>query len=165
MGAFSFSECILVSSEVSHLIATLVKRLWLSYTTGLHIPATRWIGILPKESPDRCGTCAICRTATAACLFTTSGSVVFLEFSHSQEDKPMNNDITELRLTAIEAAIKTISAAICANEGPLSDDLHNQIQLLRDQLSNPENTVKQEAITYQTIKLLDSLNCDPWDPF
>ncbi|WP_426723580.1 hypothetical protein [Enterobacter cloacae complex sp. 279F5] len=25
MGAFSFSECILVSSEVSHLIATLVK--------------------------------------------------------------------------------------------------------------------------------------------
>lgn len=46
-----------------HLIATLVKRLWLSYTTGLHIPATRWIGILPKESPDRCGTCAICRTA------------------------------------------------------------------------------------------------------
>lgn len=53
----------LVSSEVSHLIATLVKRLWLSYTTGLHIPATRWIGILPKESPDRCGTCAIYRTA------------------------------------------------------------------------------------------------------
>lgn len=52
----------LVYSEVSHLIATLVKRLWLSYTTGLHIPATRWIGILPKESPDRCGTCAICRT-------------------------------------------------------------------------------------------------------
>lgn len=46
-----------------HLIATLVKRLWLSYTTGLHIPATRWIGILPKESPDRCGTCAIYRTA------------------------------------------------------------------------------------------------------
>lgn len=118
-----------------------------------------------KESPDCCGTCAICRTATAACLFTTSGSVVFLEFSHSQEDKPMNNDIIELRLTAIEAAIKTISAAICANEGPLSDDLHNQIQLLRDQLSSPENTVKQEAITYQTIKLLDSLNCDPWDPF
>lgn len=68
-----------------HLIATLVKRLWLSYTTGLHIPAARWIGILPKESPDRCGTCAICRTATAACLFTTSGSVVFLEFSHNQE--------------------------------------------------------------------------------
>lgn len=30
---------------------------------GLHIPATRWIGILPKESPDRCGTCAIYRTA------------------------------------------------------------------------------------------------------
>ena len=55
--------CALVSSEVSHLIATLVKRLWLSYTTGLHIPATRWIGILPKESPDRCGTCAIYRTA------------------------------------------------------------------------------------------------------
>ncbi|CAM7206451.1 hypothetical protein ENROMA047B_24610 [Enterobacter rongchengensis] len=53
----------LVSSEVSHLIATLVMRLWLSYTTGLHIPATRWIGILSKESPDRCGTCAICRTA------------------------------------------------------------------------------------------------------
>lgn len=52
---------------------------------SLHIPATRWIGILPKESPDRCGTCAICRTATAACLFTTSGSVVFLEFSHNQE--------------------------------------------------------------------------------
>ncbi len=46
MGAFLFSECILVSSEVSHLIATLVKRLWLSYTTGLHIPATRWIWIL-----------------------------------------------------------------------------------------------------------------------
>lgn len=46
-----------------HLIATLVKRLWLSYTTGLHIPATRWIGILPKESPDRCGTCAIYRTS------------------------------------------------------------------------------------------------------
>lgn len=68
----------LVSSEVSHLIATLVKRLWLSYTTGLHIPATRWIGILPKESPDRCGTCAIYRTATAACLFTTSGSVVLV---------------------------------------------------------------------------------------
>ena len=68
----------LVSSEVSHLIATLVKRLWLSYTTGLHIPATRWIGILPKESQDRCGTCAICRTATAACLFTTSGSVVLV---------------------------------------------------------------------------------------
>lgn len=63
MGAFLFSECILVSSEVSHLIATLVKRLWLSYTTGLHIPATRWIGILPEESPDRCGTCAIYRTA------------------------------------------------------------------------------------------------------
>ncbi len=62
MGAFLFSECILVSSEVSHLIAMLVKRLWLSYTTGLHIPATRWIGILPNESPDRCGTCAICRT-------------------------------------------------------------------------------------------------------
>lgn len=88
-----------------------------------------------------------------------------MEFSHSQEVNPMNNDIIELRLTAIEAAIKTISAAICANEGPLSDDLHNQIQLLRDQLSSPENTVKQEAITYQTIKLLDSLNCDPWDPF
>lgn len=52
---------------------------------GLHIPATRWIGILPEESPDRYGTCAICRTATAACLFTTSGSVVFLEFSHNQE--------------------------------------------------------------------------------
>ncbi|ESL75535.1 hypothetical protein L423_03212 [Enterobacter roggenkampii] len=47
-----------------HLIATLVKRLWLSYTTGLHIPATRWIWILScKESPDRCGTCAIYRTA------------------------------------------------------------------------------------------------------
>jgi len=76
---------ILVSSEVSHLIATLVKRLWLSYTPGLHIPATRWIGILPKESPDRCGTCAMYRTANAACLFTTSGSVVFLEFSHNQE--------------------------------------------------------------------------------
>ena len=58
------SCCILVSSEVSHLIATLVKRLWLSYTTGLHIPATRWIWILScKESPDRCGTCAIYRTA------------------------------------------------------------------------------------------------------
>ena len=70
-----------------HLIATLVKRLWLSYTTGLHIPATRWIGILPKESQDRCGTCVICRTATAACLFTTSGSVVFLEFSHNQESE------------------------------------------------------------------------------
>lgn len=83
----SFS-CILVSSEESHLIATLVKRLWLSYTTGLHIPATRWIWILScKESPDRCGTCAICRTATAACLFTTSGSVVFLEFSHNQENE------------------------------------------------------------------------------
>lgn len=26
-----------------HLIATLVKRLWLSYLHGLHIPATRWI--------------------------------------------------------------------------------------------------------------------------
>ncbi|HHA1999124.1 TPA: hypothetical protein ACOEMK_000829 [Enterobacter kobei] len=37
---------ILVSSEVSHLIATLVKRFWLSYTPGLHIPATRWIWIL-----------------------------------------------------------------------------------------------------------------------
>ncbi|QGU15859.1 hypothetical protein GNG27_14715 [Leclercia sp. 119287] len=77
----------------------------------------------------------------------------------------MNNDIVELRLSAIEAAVKTISAAICANEGPLSDDLHNQIQLLRDQLSNTGSTVKQEAITYQTIKLLDSLNCDPRDPF
>lgn len=77
----------------------------------------------------------------------------------------MNNDIIELRLSAIEAAVKTISAAICANEGQLSDDLHNQIQLLRNKLSSPENTVKQEAITYQTIKLLDSLNCDPWDPF
>ncbi|WP_414453142.1 ECs_2282 family putative zinc-binding protein [Enterobacter hormaechei] len=45
MGAFLFSECILVSSEVSHLIATLVKRLWPSYLPGLHIPATRWIWI------------------------------------------------------------------------------------------------------------------------
>ncbi|EOD8840093.1 hypothetical protein ACJ5W6_004319 [Enterobacter hormaechei] len=36
----------LVSSEVSHLIATLVKRLWPSYLPGLHIPAIRWIWIL-----------------------------------------------------------------------------------------------------------------------
>ncbi len=77
----------------------------------------------------------------------------------------MNNDLIELRLSAIESAVKTISAAICANEGPLSDGLHNQIRLLREQLSNPVSTVKQEAITYQTIKLLDSLNCDPWEPF
>ncbi|QLR42753.1 hypothetical protein HV346_08750 [Enterobacter sp. RHBSTW-00994] len=26
-----------------------MKRLWLSYSLGLHIPATRWIGILPKN--------------------------------------------------------------------------------------------------------------------
>ena len=32
-----------------HLIATLVKRLWLSYTTGLHIPATR-LDVNSKES-------------------------------------------------------------------------------------------------------------------
>lgn len=88
-----------------------------------------------------------------------------MELSHSQEDKSMNNDLIELRLSAIESAVKTISAAICANEGPLSDDLHNQIRLLREQLSNPGSTVKQEAVTYQTIKLLDSLNCDPWEPF
>lgn len=35
----------------------------LSCLPGLHIPATRWIGILSKESPDRCGACAIRRTA------------------------------------------------------------------------------------------------------
>jgi hypothetical protein len=46
----AFTRYGLVSSEVSHLIATLVKRLWLSCLPGLHIPATRWIGILPKES-------------------------------------------------------------------------------------------------------------------
>lgn len=124
-----------------------------------------------KRTPLRLLTCLPklvdreCAFTLCACLFTTSGSVVFLEFSHNQDGKSMNNDIIELRLTAIEAAVKTISAAICANEGPLSDDLHNQIQLLRDQLASPESTVKQGAITYQTIKLLDSLNCDPWDPF
>ena len=32
--------------------------------------------VLPKESPDRCGTCAIYRTSVTTCLFTTSGSVV-----------------------------------------------------------------------------------------
>ena len=66
----SFS-CILVSSEVSHLIATLVKRLWLSYTTGLHIPATRWIWICLARNP---------RTAAAhvpyAVLITTTPAQV-----------------------------------------------------------------------------------------
>ena len=74
----------------------------------------------------------------------------------------MNNEIMELRISAIEAAIKTISAAICANEGPVSED---QIKILNNQLSSPERTVNQEAITYQVIKLLDPLHCDPWEPF
>lgn len=88
-----------------------------------------------------------------------------MEFSHNQESKTMNNDNIELRLSAIEAAVQTISAAICANEGPVSDDLQNQIKILRNQLASSECTVNQEAITYQTIKLLDPLNCDPWNPF
>lgn len=50
----------------------------------------------------------------------------------------MNNEIMELRISAIEAAIKTISAAICANEGPVSEDLQNQIKILRNQLVSPE---------------------------
>lgn len=77
----------------------------------------------------------------------------------------MNNEIMELRISAIEAAIKTISAAICANEGPVSEDLQNQIKILRHQLASPGRTVNQEAITYQVIKLLDPLHCDPWEPF
>lgn len=77
----------------------------------------------------------------------------------------MNNDNFELRLSAIEAAVKTISAAIYANEGPISDDLQNQIKILRNQLASSGSDVKQEAVNYQTIRLLDPLNCDPWDPF
>ncbi|HHA1195968.1 TPA: hypothetical protein ACOEEL_000094 [Enterobacter kobei] len=34
-----------------HLIATLVKRFWLPYTPGLHIPATRWIWICLARNP------------------------------------------------------------------------------------------------------------------
>lgn len=54
----------LVSSEVSHLIATLVKR-YVVHTenTDLHIPATCSGEVASRTPPDRCDTCAICRTA------------------------------------------------------------------------------------------------------
>jgi len=88
-----------------------------------------------------------------------------LEFSHSQEYVSMNNELIDLRLSAIEKAIKTLSGALGANEGPVSEDLQNQINILREQLGESGLTPKEEAVTYQTIRLLDPLQCDPWEPF
>lgn len=88
-----------------------------------------------------------------------------LEFSHSQEYKSMNKELIDLRLSAIEKAIKTLSGALGDNEGPVSEDLQNQINILREQLGESGLTPAEEAVTYQTIRLLDPLNCDPWEPF
>nr|WP_310615812.1 hypothetical protein [Pantoea cypripedii] len=76
----------------------------------------------------------------------------------------MTDSIIELRLKAIESAIMVLSGAIAANDGPVSKDLHNQIKKLRQSLAEA-NTPEEEALTYQTIRLIDPLNCDPWDPF
>ncbi|MEG2041944.1 MAG: hypothetical protein RR068_12645, partial [Hafnia sp.] len=58
-------RCILVSSEVSHRIATMVSRHVRAYLTlacTFRLPG--WGSSINGTHPDRCGTCAICRTAT-----------------------------------------------------------------------------------------------------
>jgi len=77
----------------------------------------------------------------------------------------MDNVLIKLRLSAIEKAIQTLSGVIGANSGPISEDLQNQINILRKQLGESGLTPQEEAETYQTIRLLDPLQCDPWEPF
>ena len=58
-------RCILVSSEVSHRIATMVSRNVRAYPTlacTFRLPG--WGSSINGTHPDRCGTCAICRTTT-----------------------------------------------------------------------------------------------------
>ncbi|EBO4641508.1 hypothetical protein DM927_17515 [Salmonella enterica] len=59
-------RCILVSSEVSHRIATMVSRHVRAYLTlacTFRLPG--WGSSIKGTHPDRCGTCAICRTSNA----------------------------------------------------------------------------------------------------
>ncbi|RTP56111.1 hypothetical protein EKN44_01910 [Enterobacter hormaechei] len=54
----------LVSSEVSHRIATMVNRHVVhTDNTDLHIPATCSGEVASRTPPDRYDTCSICRTA------------------------------------------------------------------------------------------------------
>jgi len=58
------------------------ESLFVALTCTFRLPEVVWI----KDTSDRCGACAIHRASfISACLFTTLGSVVFLEFSHHQE--------------------------------------------------------------------------------
>ncbi len=97
-----------------------------------------------------------------ACLFTTSGSVVFLEFSHNQ-DKTMKEETLELRLKAIEYAISRISIAI--SEGTSPHEFSEEIKHLRKNLTSESLTSDNEALLRRTVMILDPLNGDPWDPF
>lgn len=66
---------------------------------GLHIPATRWIWILScKESPDRCDTCAICRTAKVP-VFSPHQARWYSWSSHTTKNlKIMSNPLSNLQL-------------------------------------------------------------------
>jgi len=58
-----------------------------------------------------------CAFTLCACLFTTSGSVVFLEFSHNQEIENMENPLSKLELDSWYKVMIVVCTVIFLSTG------------------------------------------------
>ncbi|CAM3404681.1 hypothetical protein BS639_23925 [Rouxiella silvae] len=78
----------------------------------------------------------------------------------------MENENLSIRIEAIELAITRLSACIIENGNKAAaDDLQGHIDNFKELLVNPKTSARKEAVYHATLKILDPLTLDPWEPF
>lgn len=75
----------------------------------------------------------------------------------------MDNDNLDIRLKAIEYAIGRIAIAI--SEGTSPAEFTKETKILVNLLSSGSLDPTNEAVIRQTVRILDPLAGDPWEPF
>lgn len=102
-----------------------------------------------------------------ACLFTTSGSVVFLALSRSQEgilmsQSPLNAEHMFRKIEALEAALAFAIASISVRMPAVKSDVVNGLKLNADRPDNPESV---KAAFYELSALIERVQAVPPDEF
>jgi hypothetical protein len=106
--------------------------------------------------------CSVC-----ACLFTTSGSVVFLAFSHNQEgiymsQPPLSAEYMFRKIEALEAALTFAIASISVQMPAVKTDVVDGLKQNADRSDNPESV---KAAFNELAALIDRVQAVPPDVF